>query len=170
MPKSQLASTFKTAARAFTSKSNAQRSPVSTLAKATRLSWIPAVAKRPASWSCKKCNNEKRRDDQLHEPTLAKTGWESFLSHDGTKCGGHCKTCAYWKTIWPDETRADNLKVARRKILGFRARYKRSIELNHKAHHSLRQELDKIYRECQSFATDRIQKAVKAVSHVDARR
>ena len=113
--------------------------------------------------SCKQCNSEKRRDDQLHELTLAKTGWESFLSHDAAKCGEHCKTCAYWKTIWPDETRADNLKVARRKILGFRARYKRSIELNHKAHHSLRQELDKIYRECQSFATDRIKMAVEAL-------
>ena len=114
--------------------------------------------------SCKKCNNEKRRDDQLHELTLAKTGWESFLSHDGTKCGEHCKTCAYWKTIWPDEMRAKNLKAARRKILEFRARYSESIELNQKAHISLRRELDKIYRECQSFATARIKKAVEAVA------
>jgi hypothetical protein len=114
--------------------------------------------------SCKKCNNEKRRDDQLHELTLAKTGWESFLSHDSTKCGEHCKTCAYWKTIWPDEMEAKNLKAARRKILEFRARYTESIELNRKARDSLRRELDKIYRECQSFATDRIKKAVEAVA------
>lgn len=110
--------------------------------------------------SCKKCNNEKRRDDQLHELTLAKTGWESFLSHDGTKCGEHCKTCLYWKTIWPDEMRVKNLKAACRKILEFRARYAESIELNLKAHDSLREELDKIYRDCQSFATVRIKEAV----------
>jgi hypothetical protein len=114
--------------------------------------------------SCKRCNNEKRRDDQLHELTLAKTGWESFLSHDGTKCGEHCKTCAYWKTIWPDEMRVKNLKAARRKILEFRARYSESIELNQKTHISLQRELDKIYRECQSFATARIKKAVEAVA------
>jgi len=111
--------------------------------------------------SCKKCNNEKRRDDQHHELTLAKTGWESFLSHDGTKCGEHCKTCAYWKTVWPDEIRAQNLKAARRKILEFRARYSESIDLNLKAHDSLRKELDKIYRECQSFASGRIKEAVE---------
>lgn len=114
--------------------------------------------------SCKKCNNEKRRDDQLPELTLAKTGWESFLSHDASKCGEHCKTCAYWKTIWPGEIRAENLKAARRKIGEFRAHYREAIELNHKAHNSLRKELDKIYRECQSFATDRIRMAVEAVS------
>ena len=114
--------------------------------------------------SCKKCNNEKRRDDQLHELTLAKSGWESFLSHDRIKCGEHCKTCAYWETIWPDETKVTNLKAARQKILEFRAHYPKSIELNRKAHNSLRRELDKIYRECQSFATDRIKMAVEAVS------
>jgi len=114
--------------------------------------------------SCKKCNNEKRRDDQLSELMLAKTGWESFLSHDGSKCSEHCKTCAYWKTIWPDEMRAKNLRAARRKILDFRARYSESIELNQKTDRSLRRELDKIYRECQSFATDRIKKAVEVVA------
>jgi hypothetical protein len=114
--------------------------------------------------SCKKCNNEKRRDDQLHELTLAGTGWESFLSHDGTKCSENCKTCAYWKIIWPVETRIENLKSARRKISKFRARYRKSIQLNHKVRNSLRLELDKIYRECQVFATDRIKLAVEAVS------
>ena len=56
--------------------------------------------------------------------------------------------------------RVKNLKAARQKILEFRARYAESIELNLKAHDSLRQELDKIYRECQSFATVRIKEAV----------
>ena len=114
--------------------------------------------------SCKRCNNEKRRDDQLHKLTLATTGWESFLSHDGTKCDANCKTCAYWSSIWPDEMKGENLKAARQKILQFRARYKESIILNHKAHNSLRQELDKIYRDCQLFATNRIKVAVEAFS------
>lgn len=42
--------------------------------------------------SCKKCNNEKRRDDQANILTLANSGWESFLSHDATRCNCDCKT------------------------------------------------------------------------------
>lgn len=114
--------------------------------------------------ACKKCNNEKRRDDQIPELTLAKTGWESFLSHDETKCGEHCKSCSYWKTVWTDEMKAKNLMSARRKILEFRSHYDESLELNRKAYDSLRQELDAIYRECQTFATNRIKTAVEAVS------
>src|SRR5438105_3056029 len=45
--------------------------------------------------ACKKCNNEKRRDDQLRELKLADSGWASFLSHDSTHCGHGCKTCTY---------------------------------------------------------------------------
>ncbi|MEI6077556.1 MAG: hypothetical protein WCS94_18390 [Verrucomicrobiota bacterium] len=110
--------------------------------------------------SCKRCNNEKRRDDQLPKLTLAETGWESFLSHDGIKCDAHCKTCLYWKTIWPGESRVEALEAARQKLLYFRRRYDAPLELNRRAHNSLRRELDKIYRDCQMFATDRIKKAV----------
>ena len=52
--------------------------------------------------ACKRCNGEKRRDDQLKILTLAESGWESFLSHDSTRCGDNCTNCRYWKTIWPD--------------------------------------------------------------------
>jgi len=114
--------------------------------------------------SCKKCNNEKRRDDQLHELKLAKSGWESFLSHDSTKCGGACKTCAYWKSVWPDDSqKVKNLKEARHHISEFRAEYGQAIQLSRKAQPSLHKELEKIYRECQTFATSRIKGAIDQV-------
>ena len=36
--------------------------------------------------ACRKCNNEKRRDDSRQQLILAESGWASFLSHDGTRC------------------------------------------------------------------------------------
>ena len=35
--------------------------------------------------ACRRCNSEKRRDDSLRVLSLAGSGWESFLSHDGTE-------------------------------------------------------------------------------------
>jgi len=35
--------------------------------------------------ACRRCNNEKRRDDSKPTLSLADSGWESFLSHDGTR-------------------------------------------------------------------------------------
>jgi hypothetical protein len=53
--------------------------------------------------ACRGCNSEKRRDDSLRVLLLAGSGWESFLSHDGTRCATSCLTCLYWKSIWKDE-------------------------------------------------------------------
>lgn len=111
--------------------------------------------------SCKKCNNEKRRDDQLRKLKLAKSGWKSFLSHDSTKCVYGCKTCAYWKSVWPNDIqRVNNLKAARQRITEFRAEYKQAIQLSQIAQPSLHEELEMIYRECQTFAANRIRDAV----------
>lgn len=53
--------------------------------------------------ACKECNNRKRTDDsRLGSSLLARSGWESFLSHDGTRCTTKCMTCEYWKRIWPN--------------------------------------------------------------------
>src|ERR1700730_6231784 len=52
--------------------------------------------------ACKRCNNEKRRDDSLKILLLARSGWESFLSHDGTRCAAPCRTCRYWEGVWED--------------------------------------------------------------------
>ena len=114
--------------------------------------------------SCKKCNNEKRRDDQLRELKLATSGWESFLSHDSTKCDGQCKACDYWKSVWPDESqRGKNLQAARHRILEFRTEYQKSTHLSQKAQPTLHQELERLYRECQSFATSHIKGSVDRV-------
>jgi len=43
--------------------------------------------------ACSQCNSEKRRDDSLKVLLLAKSGWESFLSHDGGRCTPSCLTC-----------------------------------------------------------------------------
>src|SRR5256885_3908550 len=52
--------------------------------------------------ACRKCNSEKRRDDSLKTLLLAGSGWESFLSHDGSRCASACRTCRYWESIWEE--------------------------------------------------------------------
>jgi len=114
--------------------------------------------------SCKKCNNEKRRDDQLQQLKLAGSGWESFLSHDSTKCAETCKTCHYWRSVWPDQNlRNRNLKNALKRIFVFRAEYDQATQIGIKAQLSLHQELERLYRECQSFATSHIKGSVDQV-------
>ena len=114
--------------------------------------------------ACKKCNNEKRRDDQLQQLTLAKSGWESFLSHDSTKCAETCKTCQYWKSVWPDQDqKSRNLNNALKRIYEFRSEYNQAIQIGLKAQSSLHQELERLYRECQSFATSHIKGSVDIV-------
>jgi hypothetical protein len=114
--------------------------------------------------ACKKRNNEKRRDDQLRELKLADSGWASFLSHNSTKCGSGCKTCTYWKGVWPDDRqRVQKLKDAYDRIAAFRAEYEQATRLSLIAQPFLHQELEKIYRECQTFATNCIKGAVDNV-------
>lgn len=114
--------------------------------------------------SCKRCNNEKRRDDQLPKLKLAKTGWESFLSHDSTNCPAGCQSCLYWKGLWPEDSlRVANLRSTRARIASFRGQYKKSILLSESAAPALHEELENIYRECQAFATSRIKGAVEKV-------
>jgi hypothetical protein len=114
--------------------------------------------------ACKRCNNEKRRDDQIRELKLAGSGWASFLSHDSTKCGDGCKTCTYWKGVWPDDRqREKNLMEARHRIVEFRAEYADAIRMSQIAQPLLHKELEKIYRECQAFATTCIKGAVDNV-------
>ena len=49
--------------------------------------------------ACRKCNSEKRRDNSLKVLSLADSGWESFLSHEGTRCSPSCVTCRYWESV-----------------------------------------------------------------------
>ncbi len=111
--------------------------------------------------ACRRCNGEKRRDDQLDQLTLAECGWESFLSHDATSCALACNTCRYWGTVWPDLTeRAENMKNARQKITTFRSQYPTSLQWSRSARTLLRQTVDSLYRSCQGFATSQITKTV----------
>jgi hypothetical protein len=111
--------------------------------------------------ACKRCNGEKRRDDQLHQLTLAECGWESFLSHDSTLCGVTCNTCRYWRVVWPDPTeRAERMRNARQKIAAFRSEYPASLQWSRGARTVLRQTVDSLYRGCQEFATSQIRTTV----------
>jgi len=110
--------------------------------------------------ACTRCNREKRRDDQREALVLAASGWECFLSHDSTRCPAKCKTCAYWRSIWPDAAECKkNLGDACKRIVNFRANYLAAIQWGEKARVGLRQEMDSIYRNCQRFAVEQMQAA-----------
>ena len=70
--------------------------------------------------ACKRCKVEKRRDDQLIHLTLAESGWESFLSHDSTRCKEGCKACSHWNRVWPNFVeRVDSIRNARQRTPSF---------------------------------------------------
>ncbi len=109
--------------------------------------------------SCVRCNREKRRDDQAILLHLAPSGWESFLSHDGTRCQPKCMNCSYWMTIWANETeRIDRLSARRQRILNFRQGHSEGIRLNEILRSGLISHLDEVYRDCQAFATESIRR------------
>jgi hypothetical protein len=107
--------------------------------------------------ACKRCNSEKRRDDSLQALLLGPTGWESFLSHDGTRCVAACHTCEYWKEVWPDEIeRKHRLTSNLSRIRAFRGSFSEFQLLLPdfvKSHPSL---LAKLYSDCQIFAEKEI--------------
>lgn len=107
--------------------------------------------------ACRDCNSEKRRDDSLKELSLAKFGWESFLSHDGARCAAGCLTCAYWERTWPEESnRRTKLAANRERIRLFRqsfAEFERILPL---LAETLPMSLTKLYSDCQVFAQNEI--------------
>ena len=113
--------------------------------------------------ACKACNNQKRDDDQ--KLPLAENGWESFLSHDGTRCATACRTCAYWRRIWLEESfRVNALTEARQRVTEFQAPYKQFTQWSAGARHTLRVKIEVLYRDCQRFASDEIAKLVAEVN------
>lgn len=109
--------------------------------------------------SCVRCNREKRRDDQILILHLASTGWESFLSHDGTRCLPSCMNCSYWRGIWPDAAeRAEKLNATRKRIISFRNLHAEAIHINDFLRSGLVAHLDEVYRDCQTFATESIRR------------
>lgn len=108
--------------------------------------------------SCRRCNSEKRRDDQNPKLSLASSGWQSFLSHDATRCESGCKTCDYWATVWPDiSVRIASLGAAKERILRFQQPYDRFIVWTGGACPSIQKKVETLYRACQDFATNEIE-------------
>lgn len=106
--------------------------------------------------ACKRCNNEKRRDDSAPQLVLAASGWESFLSHDG-RCGAVCPTCKYWASIWPSESgRAEHLAANLHRIRIFRSQFTDLEPLRNQIAYMLPDLLGKLYSDCQKFAETEI--------------
>ncbi len=109
--------------------------------------------------SCRRCNSEKRRDDQKSKLILADSGWESFLSHDGNRCISSCNTCAYWTTVWPDSSiRAHSLLQSADRIRKFRTSFLRFVRWAEKNRPAIQNRVEGLYRLCQEFATNEIDK------------
>lgn len=107
--------------------------------------------------ACKGCNNEKRRDDSQRVLSLATTGWESFLSHDGTRCDASCLTCKYWAARWNDEgEREKALNENLQRIRSFRGGFKEFQMTLPALQRDLPALLAKLYSDCQVFAETEI--------------
>src|SRR5580692_4352696 len=107
--------------------------------------------------ACRRCNGEKRRDDSLKVLVLAKSGWESFLSHDGSRCGLSCLTCQYWTSVWSDETlRRQRLGENLERIRAFRCTFQEFGEVLPSLADALPTLLTKLYSDCQAFAESEI--------------
>ncbi len=107
--------------------------------------------------ACKRCNNEKRRDDSLRVLTLAESGWESFLSHDSTRCAAPCRTCQYWEGIWKDATeRKLQLNQNLQKVRSFRRAFPEFQQVLPSLMEAMPGLLAKLYSDCQTFAETEI--------------
>jgi hypothetical protein len=114
--------------------------------------------------ACKNCNIEKRRDDSLRALILAPSGWESFLSHDGTGCQQPCLTCAYWQRVWEEEAeRKANLSQNVQRIRCFRGEFPELDRVLSGFSERLPALLTKLYADCQSFAEAEIASLLQRV-------
>jgi len=103
--------------------------------------------------SCKSCNSEKRRDDSQKVLSLATTGWESFLSHDGSRCATSCRTCQYWISVWENEAeRKARLIENLERVRSFRRTFLEFEQVLPALTQTLPVLLTKLYSDCQSFA------------------
>jgi len=114
--------------------------------------------------ACRRCNNEKRRDDALKVLQLADSGWESFLSHDGTRCPPACLTCQYWKAVWPgEEQRRLQLLENLERIRSFRNEFPEHEKAFSAFRKTLPALLTKVYSDCQVFAENEIRSLLERV-------
>lgn len=117
--------------------------------------------------ACKQCNCEKRRDDSLKVLLLAGSGWESFLSHDGTRCVVTCRTCLYWKSIWEDETeRRSRLSENLQRVRSFRNAFPDFERVLPALAQILPALLTKLYLDCQIFAETEIKSLLMSIEGI----
>lgn len=121
--------------------------------------------------ACAKCNCEKRRDDSLKTLSLGRLGWESFLSHNGSRCGASCLTCLYWKGIWAnDSERALRLSENLERIRTFRASFPDFEEVLPSVMETLPSLLTKVYSDCQIFAETEIKSLLERFGEISQTR
>jgi hypothetical protein len=114
--------------------------------------------------ACKRCNGEKRRDDSLRILSLAGSGWESFLSHNGTRCAVACRTCRYWKSIWGDGAeRALRLSENLQRIRSFRSAFAEFDQVLPSLMETQPELLTKLYSDCQTFAETEIKSILERI-------
>lgn len=112
--------------------------------------------------ACRKCNGEKRRDDSLKTLVVASSGWESFLSHDGSRCAVSCLTCAYWKAVWAEDAeRRSRLSENLKAIRSFREKFPQFQEVLPSLANVLPDLPTKLYSDCQAFAETEIRSLVE---------
>jgi len=117
--------------------------------------------------ACRRCNGEKRRDDSLKVLLLAKSGWESFLCHEGSRCAESCLTCRYWKTIWEDDTeRRQRLNENLQRVRSFRAAFSEFEQIFPSLSDKLPTLLGKLYSDCQIFAEAEINSLLKSLGGI----
>jgi hypothetical protein len=117
--------------------------------------------------ACKRCNSEKRRDDSQKVLSLAISGWESFLSHDGTRCAATCLTCQYWKSVWEDEMeRKARLSKNLERVRSFRHTFSEFEHVLPSLAETLPALLTKLYSDCQSFAEEEIASLLKKFEQI----
>jgi hypothetical protein len=107
--------------------------------------------------ACKRCNGEKRRDDSLRTLSLAGSGWESFLSHNGTRCAATCRTCRYWESVWEDGAQRElRLSENLQRIRSFRSAFSEFDQVLPSLMETQPELLTKLYTDCQTFAETEI--------------
>jgi len=107
--------------------------------------------------ACKRCNGEKRRDDSSKDLPPGLSGWEAFLSHDGTRCVASCPTCRYWEGVWPDRAERElRLRKNLARVRSFRSSFPELEGILPDLLKTLPDLLTKLYSDCQSFAESEI--------------
>jgi len=119
--------------------------------------------------ACKRCNGEKRRDDSLRVLSLAGSGWESFLSHEGTRCPATCRTCHYWKSVWKDQAERElRLNENLQRIRSFRGAFVEFDQVLPSLMETQPELLTKLYSDCQTFAEAEIKSILERIDQTSS--